>query len=164
MIILVCGLPGTGKSLLGKEIEKRIDAFLLRTDEVRKKLSCSPEYSDESKKEVYRIFFLIAGYIIRTGKNVILDGTFYREEYRKMAGNLADEFNEDLKIIECTNIEERIKRKMEEREDISDADFSVYRKIKKVWEPVKEEHLVIKMNEFFADRESGIKIVMDYIS
>ena len=164
MLIMICGLPGTGKSLLGKEIEKRTRAFLLRTDEVRKRITENPEYSEKEKEEVYRTFFMIAEYLAKSGKDVILDGTFYRKEYRKMAAELAKDLSEELKIIECTNLEERVKRKMEERKDISDADFSVYGKIKKMWEPITEEHLILKMNEFFDDREKGMEIVMGYIS
>jgi len=36
MLIIVCGLPGTGKTSLARKIAEKIYAVLLRTDVVRK--------------------------------------------------------------------------------------------------------------------------------
>ena len=163
MIILVCGLPGTGKSSLGKRISEKNGFVHLRTDEIRKKIYDKPEYTDKSKETTYRAFFLIAEYLLKSNKSCILDGTFYMEKYRKSVFDLSKNTNHPLKIIECVNDEERIKRKIKERNDVSDADFSVYLKIKDLWEPIEEEHMTIRMDEFFDDKISGMKKVMDYI-
>ncbi len=38
MLILMCGLPGSGKSIDAKKIKKHINCILFRTDEIREKL------------------------------------------------------------------------------------------------------------------------------
>ena len=38
MIVIFCGLPGTGKTTLAKELAPLIDAVVLSTDKIRKQL------------------------------------------------------------------------------------------------------------------------------
>ncbi len=47
-------------------------------------------------------------------------------------------------IIECVCPEDIVEARLNSRKlDYSDADFSVYRKMKRMYEPVKEEHIKI---------------------
>ncbi|HDH91341.1 MAG TPA: hypothetical protein ENF38_00140, partial [Candidatus Aenigmarchaeota archaeon] len=35
MLIVVCGLPGTGKSTIARYLSKKLDAIILSTDRIR---------------------------------------------------------------------------------------------------------------------------------
>lgn len=164
MIILICGLPGTGKSSLGKEICERTGAVLIRTDGIRKRIRDKPSYSEDDKNSVYSVFFTVAEYVLKSGKDVILDGTFYRAEYRKMAVDLAESTGNEIRMIECLNNEKRIKKHIKSRKDLSDADFAVHLKVRDMWEPIEEEHLKVRMEDFFDDKENTMEKIIGYIS
>ncbi len=50
----------------------------------------------------------------------------------------------EIRIIECICPEDIVLSRLRQRKyDYSDADFSVYRKMKRIYEPVKEEHITV---------------------
>lgn len=142
MLVLVIGLPGSGKSTVARALAKEIKAKILRTDEIRKTLIQSPNYGEREKEMVYDAMLSTAEQLLKNDENVILDATFYREELRSRAKNLAEKLKKKFFIIECRAHEEIIKRRMEKRKKsikrLSDADFEVYKKLKEKFEPVKE--------------------------
>lgn len=153
MLILVCGLPATGKSTFANNLAKKIDAAVLRTDVIRKELLERPRYSEEEKELVYKVTFLLAKYLLRANQNVIIDGTFYKKRLRQRVYNLAKETFSRLHIIECICPERVIRARMRRRPrniyEPSDADFDIYKKIKEQYEPIKREHIVIDTSKSF---------------
>ena len=76
--------------------------------------------------------------------NVVLDVVFGRETERKKAEILAKQLNTSLKIVEIICEEDIIKKRLEKRVgDESDADFSIYLKLKDLFEPITEKHIII---------------------
>jgi len=153
MLIIVCGLPGTGKTTLSKRIADETKSFLLNTDVIRKKITEDPKYTEREKSLIYELLFEMAEKFLLTGKNVILDGTFYREELRERAKEIARNTRNKYKIIEIICDEKLIKKAMVERKKdrkcVSDADFDTYNKIKKQFEPIREKHLVLDTSKGF---------------
>jgi predicted kinase len=144
MLYLICGLPGVGKSTVSKEIEKLTGAVLLRTDEIRKLIFKTPEYTKEEKEKVYDALFRTAESLLRLGKDVILDATFYKESLRKEALSFVKKAGAPYKIVEVVCDEKLMPVIMKKRKrEFSDADYDVYRKVKAQWEPVSEEHEVV---------------------
>lgn len=146
MLVLICGLPATGKSTIARKLAKKINAVILRTDKIRKEIFPSPTYTEEEKALVYKITFLIAKYLLNAKVNVIIDGTFYKRNLRKEIYKIVEQTKTKLFIIECVAPEEIIKARMYRRrlrKSLSDANFEVYKKIKKQFEPIHREHLVI---------------------
>jgi hypothetical protein len=145
-LILVCGLPGTGKTTVAEELAKKTGSHILSTDIIRKELIRSPEYSDEEKDMVYGMLFSMAEMMLRDGRNVLIDGTFQKESLRKTAGGIASNTKSEFRIVEVVCDEAIIRKRLSGRCktcSASDADFAVYLKIKKAFEPVRETHDVI---------------------
>lgn len=145
MLILICGLPGTGKSTVANALARKIGATVLRTDEIRKKLFEEPRYSEEEKELVYRVIFLIAEHLLKNRCNVIIDGTFYKRALRQQVYEIAEKTNSSIEVVECVTPEYLIKRRMESgrKRALSDADYEVYKKIKDEFEPIERKHIVI---------------------
>lgn len=145
MLILICGLPGTGKSTIANALARKIGATVLRTDEIRKKLFEDPRYSDEEKELVYRVIFLIAEHLLRNRCNVIIDGTFYKRAIRKRIYEIAENTKSRLEVVECVAPEYLIKRRTESgrKRALSEADYEIYKKIKDEFEPIERKHIVI---------------------
>lgn len=146
MLVLITGLPGTGKSTVANHLAERIGASVLRTDEIRKRLFAKPKYTEEEKELVYKILFLIAEELLKINHHVVIDGTFYKSALRKQIYKIASSTNSRLIIVECTASEEEIVRRMQRRlggRGLSDADYEVYKKIKREYEPIETEHIML---------------------
>ena len=149
MIIIICGLPGVGKTTLAKELAPLVNAVLLSTDKIRKELFSRPTYGRGERKLVYDAMILIAKYLHKAGINCILDATFTRESSRLEIKKKLGLASKDFHIIECICPEDIILSRLRQRKhDYSDADYSVYEKMKKIYEPVKEEHITIDTSNF----------------
>ena len=96
----ITGLPGAGKSTITKELERMfLDAGIhfvtLSLDQIRKVLTPEPKYTDQERQLVYRSLVLMAQLIMEQGgKNVIIDATGNRKEFRELARRLIPEFAE----------------------------------------------------------------------
>lgn len=94
------GLPGSGKSTILKELarmlsELRIEAVTLSLDHIRKILTPEPKYTNEERAIVYRSLVIMAQLLVEYGgKNVIIDATGNRKEFRDLARRLIPEFAE----------------------------------------------------------------------
>ena len=101
MIILICGLPGVGKTTLANALAPLINAVVLSTDKIRKELIVRPNYSDEEKRLLYDILILFANYLHNSGINCILDATFNEQKSRDDIKKRLNLSNDQFKIIEC---------------------------------------------------------------
>ncbi len=94
------GLPGSGKSTILHELsrmlsESGIEAVTLSLDHIRKIMTPEPKYTSEERHIVYRSLVIMAQLLVEHGtKNVIIDATGNRREYRKLARKLIAEFAE----------------------------------------------------------------------
>lgn len=144
IVIIVCGLPGVGKTTFVKDLAPLMRAVILSTDKIRKELIPRPKYDWKERKLIYDILILLAKYLSNAGVNCILDATLIKERSRQEIKKELDSITKSIHIIECVCPEDIIiKRLRKRRNDYSDADISVYRKMKKIYEPVKEKHITV---------------------
>lgn len=148
MIVLVCGLPGVGKTSISKELAKLTKWVVLSTDKIRKDLIPNPTYSTQEKRLTYDALVLIAKYLHESGTNCILDGTFntkYSREEIKKKLNLT---SQQICIVECICPEDIVIARIKNRKnDYSDADASIYRSMKATYQPIEEEHIVVDTSQ-----------------
>ena len=153
MLILFCGLPGSGKTVLSKKLANKINSIYLNTDIVRKRLFETPAYTNEEKDKIYSRMLDMADFALKQGKDVVLDGTFYKDSLRKSAISIAKNNSEKYLIIECIAHEKTVKVWMQKRakkKSVSDADFAVYERLKKEYYPIKEKHFIFKTDKTFS--------------
>jgi predicted kinase len=82
MLIIVTGLPGTGKSTVAAALARELGADALSTDRIRREAARPPGFSKAEKGSVYERMFARAERRLRAGRSVVLDATFYRERLR----------------------------------------------------------------------------------
>ena len=144
MIVIICGLPGTGKTTLAKNLAPLINALVLSTDKIRKELIITPTYTEQERKLVYNVLILMAKYLHSIGANCVLDATFNSESSRKEVKEKLNLSRDQIRVVECVCPENDVISRLKDRKnDYSDADFSIYMKMKQMYEPVKGKHLVI---------------------
>lgn len=144
MVVIVFGLPGSGKSYFASRLAPAIDAEYLNSDVLRKKLLPNRNYSEEEKLEVYDKMLLRMRQAISENKSLVIDATFYKDEIRKefirQAGN-------DIFFIEVRADEELIRERLKQKRTASEADFKVYKIVEAEFEPMQEPHLVLRSRD-----------------
>lgn len=143
MVIIVFGLPGSGKSTFAQALAGRLKAYYFSTDRIRKMLITDPEYSAAEKVAVYdRMLQLATAAVVTYDDDVVLDGTFHRSVIRRLFKKGLGE-RTAVYFIEIRSREELIRERLAYPREDSDADFSVYEKVRAEWEAGDEEHLVL---------------------
>jgi len=163
LLILTCGLTGTGKSTVAAEIWKRTGLSYIRSDVIRKKLARLSEdehrfegfgegiYSEEFFRLTYDTLFNLASEALQRGEAVLIDASFKKRAYRNRAKKLALQFGVPLLLVECRCSDETAKQRLFKRsknkEEPSDGRWEIYREQQAVFEKVTElsagEHLVL---------------------
>jgi predicted kinase len=142
VVIIVFGLPGTGKTYFASKLAEQINAEYVNSDRLRKELFPKRTYSDREKEIVYKAILEKTKRSIDENKDVVLDATFYRNDVRKM---LIREIQNKSEIffIEIIADENVIRQRLRKERPHSEADFEVYKLIQRQWEPLGEPHLVL---------------------
>jgi predicted kinase len=158
MLIIVCGLQGTGKTVVATKIAEKTDAVLLRTDVIRKELFPHPTYGKEEIESIYDEMFGRAKKLLVDERTVILDATFAEKHNRHRAKKIADEAGSQFKMVEviCPD-EEIIRERLKKRtEDESDAQYEQYLNYKKIFEPITGKHIIIDNTGTLEETEKQI--------
>jgi hypothetical protein len=129
-LILVGGLPGTGKSTLAAGLAAETGWQLIRSDEIRRHQSEGPDrYAPESRAAVYEELFSAAREQLANGESVILDASWISAEERGLAAQVAEDTESELLSICCVCDDsigaDRIKERLARGDDISEATVAV---------------------------------------
>jgi predicted kinase len=85
---LICGLPGSGKTTLAKQLERDLPALRLAPDEWMARI-VGDGYDDAKRAAVEAVQWEIAARALSLGVNVILENGFWsraeRDDFRKRA-------------------------------------------------------------------------------
>lgn len=151
-LVVVCGLPGVGKTTVAEDIAERLDGRLLRTDVIRKEILSDPDYTEEEAQMVYREMFDRASEIVEDGGRAVLDGTFKEESYREHAIAVSESLNADFRLVKVECAEEVVRERIGSREDDeSDADFEVHTMYRDQFDPISMDHVTVDNSEGMAE-------------
>jgi aminoglycoside phosphotransferase family enzyme/predicted kinase len=142
-LVLIGGLPGTGKSTLARGLLTAANFTVIRSDQVRKELAGVPLnekgdgfYTPEWTGRTYSECIRRAETILRTGGRVIVDATFAYDAHRAAFQSAGQRLGVPVVSLVCradsTVVRERLRTR---RGDISDADERVYDQMKAQWRP-----------------------------
>src|SRR5262249_33203257 len=143
MLILMAGLPGTGKSALSRAIAAQDGGTVLDKDHVRAALfpATDIEYSTEQDDFCMAIMLKVAGYVFRKDpiRHVFLDGrTFSRAYQLKRATGYAEALSQPWRILECVCSEEAAQQRLERDHEhvAANRSFELYLEVKARFEEI----------------------------
>ncbi|MCC6236071.1 MAG: AAA family ATPase [Dehalococcoidia bacterium] len=161
-LILMSGLSGTGKSVVGATLAARIGAAYVSSDAVRKRLAgLDPRtpvpgryregmYQADSTERTYEMLRAHAAIHLAAGRPVVLDATHQRAADRRAAIEVARAAGKPALIVELRADEATVRRRLEARAGdplrTSDATFEIYQQQQRAFEPIapsEASHLVL---------------------
>lgn len=134
-LVLVGGLPGTGKSTLANALAERLGWMVLRTDEVRKDLvgqahteAAGPQaYTTRTTAMTYAELLDRARTLLTRGQSVVLDASWSDVEHREVATAVAQEAHSELIALQCIAPTQVAHQRIANRRgDASDATTTVH--------------------------------------
>lgn len=161
MIIIVCGLPGSGKSFLASRLAQRLSAQYISSDLVRKAMSATGQYTLKDKLAVYLAMGSNAGKALRQGKTVVLDATFHHHTMRDLFIELAGEFQTPLHFILVEASQQLTKKRLGQPRQDSEAGYQVYLDMKAQFEELDAAHLLLQSKE--DNIEFMLTAAVDYV-
>ena len=150
---VVCGMPGSGKSTISRELSRMFGIKTLNSDVIRKELfgmkPVDPSdmpfeegiYSKGASGLTYGKLLLLAQEEIEKGKSVILDATYGNKHHRDEVLRMARDKDANIIFIECVLKEKLLKERLSNRKtefSVSDARPSHFEYFKKRFEPLNE--------------------------
>lgn len=178
LLILTCGVSGSGKSYLSEQLVAALPAVRVRSDVERKRLFAldplarlnvavaAKLYTRETTERTYTRLLDCATNLIEGGIPVIIDATFQRRGQRERFLNHARAVNIPCVIVHTTASTETLLNRIQARNarnnDASDADQAVLALQQRTWEPLSDAELSQTL-EVNTDEPIDLPRIMDGI-
>lgn len=152
-LIVVSGLPGTGKTYFCRRLAERLPFLVLEGDALRKHLFATPSYSAAESAHLFRTIHHLIEALLRKGIPIILDATNLSERHREHLYSIAERLNARLVLVRVEAPPELVQKRLKARlkhprsEDKSDADWTVYQKMKSTIERINRNHFVVDTSQ-----------------
>lgn len=161
LMIMVMGLPGSGKSYFAARLAKHISAVHLQSDIVRKSMHLEGHYTPGDKLSVYQEMCKQAEGLLENGKSVVVDATFHLNTFRKIFFSMTSKFSIQVVTILVEADENTVKKRLERSRQYSEADYTTYIQLKKDFDPVLHPFLHLISTD--ANIDSMIHMVINYL-
>jgi len=164
VLIYLYGFPGSGKSYLGRNLAKELQAAYINTDRLRGQLFNRPRYDEHENATVDFLIKYLAKEFLGVGVSVIYDGDLSKLTQRREVRELArTEKAESLLIwlqIDAdsafTRTQQRDRRTTDDKYATVQTRQSFNSQIAKMQNPRDEDYIVISGKHAFATQRSSI--------
>ncbi|TMD58548.1 MAG: ATP-binding protein [Chloroflexi bacterium] len=131
-LVLLMGLPASGKSHFAGLLADRVSGVVVATDALRRRLFIAPSYGRAESATVFAVAHALAQRLLERGHVVIVDATNLRESHRAPLYALAKAASAPAILVRVVAPESAIRERLTLRAarsspaDASDADWAIY--------------------------------------
>jgi adenylylsulfate kinase len=153
MIVLMAGLPGTGKSTLAHELARRVSGRVLSKDDIRSAIfqPAEIEYSSRQDDLCLQIMLEIAGHLLsgQPARSIFLDGRPFSRRYQiENVLTVAQSLHQPWRILECVCSEETARRRLQSDAETDahparNRDYQLYLEVKSRFESITHSKTII---------------------
>ncbi|SDL16593.1 Predicted kinase [Modicisalibacter muralis] len=158
MLIVIGGLPGTGKTTIARELANRCQATYLRIDSIEQTLRNARVLADEVGASGYEVAWALARDNLNLGRTVIAECVnplaISRDAWREVARGTSSPLL-DVEIV-CSDSDEHRRRIESRTSDISGLVLPTWEAVlAREYEPRSDERLVIDTATVSADEAAA---------
>ena len=156
LLIIVSGLPGSGKSYFSRRLAERLPLSIIESDTMRQLLAPKPNYSQSESERLFRACHALIDELLRKGISVIFDATNLIERNREELYRIVDSAEAKLIIVRLEAPPELVRQRMARRQtgidpdDKSEADWQVYKKMSITAERIRRNHFAVDTSKDIA--------------
>ena len=157
MIILMAGLPATGKSTLARELAVRTSGRALSKDDIRHAIFLPEEIEYSSRQDDFcmRLMLETAGYLSsrNSARPIFLDGRPFSRRYQIENVIAAAAFlHQAWRILECVCSDETARRRLAadveaDKHPAGNRDYQLYLEVKSRFEAIAHAKTVINTDQ-----------------
>jgi predicted kinase len=152
-VIVLVGLPGSGKSHFAREIARRIPAAILDSDALRQVLFAEPKHTKKEHARLFPALHVLMDRLLDRGNNVIVDATNLKESNRAPYYRIAKQHNVPVVTARVWAPKNVIRRRLTERaigrdpDDRSTATLEVYEAMRHDFETIRRRYVSVNTTE-----------------
>lgn len=153
MIVLMAGLPATGKTTLARELAQRTAGRVLSKDEIRHSifLPGEIEYSTRQDDLCLQLMLETAAYLLseNSGQKIFLDGRPFSRRYQiENVLTAAASLHQPCRIVECVCSEEIVRQRLAAdakaaSHPAGNRDYQLYLEVKARFETITHPKIVV---------------------
>lgn len=148
-LVVLMGLPGSGKSHFGRLLAARLGARVIASDALRRRLFVAPSYARAESQTVFALAHVMARALLADNHTVIFDATNLKERDRRPLYAVARDTGAALVLVRVTAPEQVILARLagrfarESSADASEADRRVYELMRESYEAPSRPYLTV---------------------
>ncbi|MCL0058525.1 ATP-binding protein [Dehalococcoidia bacterium] len=156
-LIVLSGLPGTGKSYISRKLAERLPCVILSSDTMRRTLFPSPVFNAGENQRLFAAMHILIEDLLRKNVAILLDATNLVERHRERLYCIIDRLRLKIIILRVEAPPEVVQERLQARmamdntsPDSSDADFGVYLRMKTNKQRIRRQHFAVDTSKDIA--------------